>query len=63
MTYAGRITVEDASGARFQLHEFRGVFLFGKRRFVLESGERVKRIDFDTYRNKSTGAVLTRVSS
>jgi len=50
MEYAGRITVEDVQGKRFQVHEFRGRrFLKRVRKFVLESGEAVRKIDFDNY--------------
>jgi hypothetical protein len=62
LEYAGRITVEDASGARFQVHEFRGRrFFWRARRFVLETGELVKRVDFDHYVIGPTGEVLLRI--
>ena len=62
MDYAGRITVDDAGGSRFQIHEFRGRrFLVRIRRFVLDTGERVKRIDFENYEVASTGERLVRI--
>lgn len=62
MEYAGRITVEDASGSRFQIHEFRGRrFLSRIRRFVLDTGQRVKRIDFENYEVAVTGEKLVRI--
>jgi len=60
MIWAGFIVVEDASGAQLQLHEYRGRF-FGKRRFVLETGEAVRRTDFDNYLIARTGEKLVRV--
>jgi hypothetical protein len=62
VSYAGRITVEDASGARFQLHEYRERRLLKSvRRFVLDTGEPVKRINFDNYVIAATGETLMRV--
>jgi len=62
MEYAGRITVEDASGARFQVHEYRGRRLFKSvRRFMLETGEAVTRVDLDHYLIAKTGEKLLRV--
>ena len=60
MIWAGFIVVEDASGAQLQLHEYRGRF-FDKRRFVLETGEAVTRVDFDNYLVAKTGEKLVRV--
>jgi hypothetical protein len=60
--YAGSLVVENASGARFQLHEFRGQRYFREARdFMLDTGEPVKRIDFDNYVVAATGEMLVRV--
>jgi hypothetical protein len=62
LEYAGRITVENATGARYQVHEYRGRRLFKLvRRFVLETGQRVQRLDFDNYVVAQTGEPLSRV--
>ncbi len=62
MDYAGRVIVEDASGARFQIHEYRGRRLFAQvRQFVLDTGEPVKRVDSDHYEVATTGQRLVRV--
>jgi len=62
--YAGRITVEDPRGRRLQVNEYRGRRFFKHiRRFVLETGEPVKRITFDHYQVESTGEPLARVTS
>lgn len=62
MDYAGRVIVEDASGTRFQIHEYRGRRLFAQvRQFVLDTGERVKRVDSDHYEVPTTGKRLVRV--
>jgi hypothetical protein len=64
MHYAGRLTVEDASGARFQIHEYRGRHLFRHvRRFVLQTGEPVNRLDFDHYEVARTGEKLVRIEA
>jgi hypothetical protein len=64
MNYAGRLTVEDASGARFQIHEYRGRHLFRQvRRFVLQTGESVRRVDFDHYEIARTGKRLVRIDT
>ena len=56
------VIVEDARGARFPLHEFRGTRFFREvRDFVLDTGERVKPIDFNTYVIATTGEQLRRV--
>ena len=63
MDYAGRITVENASGVRFQLHEFRGRRFFKvERRYRLETGEAVRRLDFDHYIVAKTGETLVRLA-
>ena len=63
MEYAGRITVEDAMGKRLQLHEFRAR-RFSKlvRRYVCETGERVRRLDIDNYVDVSTRQRLVRIT-
>ena len=62
MDYAGRIIVESATGVRYQVHEYRGRRLFRLvRRFVLETGQRVQRLDFDNYIVTRTGEPLCRV--
>jgi hypothetical protein len=60
--YVGPIVVEDASGARFHIHEYRARRLFKLTgRFVLETGDLVKRIDLDNYVVEKTGEPLVRV--
>ena len=60
--YAGFILVQDSSGLRFKVHEYRSQRFFSEaRRFVLETGERVRRLDFDNYLHVTTGKQLTRV--
>ena len=62
LEYAGSLIVEDASGCRFQLYEFRGRrFLRPVRRFELDTGEAVQRVDFDNYVVAKTGETLVRV--
>jgi len=62
MDYAGRITVEDAKDRCFQIHEYRGRRFLGQtRRFVLDNGERVKRVNFDNYFVARTGDKLLRI--
>jgi len=60
--YAATHVVEDASGARFQLYEYRGhSFLRTVRKFVLDTGDAVKRVDFDHYVIAASGEPLMRV--
>lgn len=60
--YAGHITVESATGARYQVHQYRGRRLFRLvSRFVLETGQRVQCLDFDHYVIARTGEPLSRV--
>jgi hypothetical protein len=62
--YAATYTVEDASGARFQLYEFRGSrFFIPIRMFKLDTGEPVQRVDFDNYVISGTGETLVRVDA
>ena len=64
LDYAGRVIVENASGCRFQLYEYRGRrFLKEVRRFVLETGQAVQRVDFDNYLVSKTGETLVRVAA
>jgi hypothetical protein len=61
--YAATHVVEDASGARFQLYEYRGSrFFLRVRKFVLDTGEPVERVDFDNYVIAKTGETLVRVA-
>jgi hypothetical protein len=60
--YAATHVVEDASGARFRLYEYRGSrFLRPVRKFMLDTGEPVKRVDFDHYVIAASGEPLMRV--
>jgi hypothetical protein len=61
MKYAGFLVIQDESGAHLRLYEYRG-WLFKKRRFVLETGEGVTRIDFDNYEIAKTGEALVRMN-
>ena len=61
-SYSGHILVEDASGARLYLHEYRGRrTLFRTRRYMLDTGEPVRRVDADTFVIDKTGETLVRV--
>lgn len=61
--YKGRILVEDSSGARFYVHEYRGRRTFVRmKRFVLDTGEAVHAVDPDTFEISSTGERLRRVA-
>lgn len=61
-SYSGRILVEDASGARFWVHEYRGRRTFLRvQRFMLDTGETVRRVDGRTFEIVTTGEMLTRV--
>ena len=63
MDYRGRITVADASGCRFQIHEYRDRRLFRTiRRLVLETGEAVRAVDEHTFELPS-GERLVRIGS
>ena len=66
MEYAGRLTVQNSKGRLFQLHEYRGRRLFAlkdSRRFVLETGEAVERLDLDNYVIRNTGEPLVRIAN
>lgn len=59
--YSGRILVEDASGARFYVHEYRGRRTFLRmKRYVLDTGEAVRAVDDNTFEIATTGERLTR---
>ena len=61
-SYTGRILVEDASGARFYVHEYRGRRTFRSvRRYMLDTGEQVRRIDANCFAIVATGETLIRV--
>ena len=61
-SYSGRILVEDASGARFFVHEYRGRKTFlPVRRYMLDTGEPIRRIDAQTFEITTTGERLQRV--
>ena len=61
-SYSGGILVEDASGARFYVHEYRGRRIFLHfRRYILDTGEPVRRLDRSTFVVVATGERLMRV--
>ncbi|HVU30037.1 MAG TPA: hypothetical protein VHE36_06530 [Sphingomicrobium sp.] len=61
-SYSGRILVEDAAGARFYVHEYRSRRTFlPVRRYVLDTGEPVRRVDRERFAIVATGEKLTRV--
>lgn len=61
-SYFGRILVEDASGARFYVHEYRGRRTFlPVKRYVLDTGETVRRVDERTFVIDATGERLVHV--
>lgn len=61
-SYSGRILVEDADGSRFYVHEYRGRRTFLRiKRYMLETGEQVRRVDARTFEIAGTGERLTRV--
>lgn len=54
--YAGSIMVEDASGARFQIHEYKWGRLWPRApQFRLDTGELARRIDRNTFELIATG--------
>jgi hypothetical protein len=61
-SYSGRILVEDATGARYYVHEYRGRRTFLRvRRYMLDTGEPVRRVDRHTFVIDATGEKLTHV--
>ncbi len=62
MKYVGRISVADASGCRFDVHEYHERRLFTSvRHFKLDSGERVDCVGADCFVIRATGETLVRV--
>jgi hypothetical protein len=60
-SYRGRILVEDASGARFWVNEYRGRRTFLRvKRYVLDNGEAVSVVDDNTFEILRTGERLLR---
>ena len=61
-SYSGCILIEDASGSRFRVFEYRTRRMFlPVRRYVLDTGEPVRRIDRKTFEILGTGERLVRV--
>ena len=61
-SYSGRILVEDATGARYYVHEYQGRRTFLRvRRYMLDTGEQVRRIDPRSFEIIATGERLIRV--
>lgn len=62
MKYAGRIKVEDASGCRYDVHEYHERRLLARvAKFRLDTGETVQPIDANTFVINGTGEHLVRV--
>lgn len=62
--YTGRILVEDAEGVQQFVHEFRGRRTFlPVKRYMLDTGEHVRRLDERTFVISKTGERLTRVET
>ena len=60
--YSGRTLVEDASGARFYVHEYRRrPYVLAVKRHVLDTGETVRQVDRHTFEIVHTGERLVRV--
>lgn len=58
-----RVLVEDASGARFYVHEYRGRrMVLPVKRYMLDTGEQVRRIDGKSFEIVATGERLIRVA-
>jgi hypothetical protein len=61
-SYCGRVLVEDASGARLYVHEYRGRRTFLRvKRYMLDTGEQVRRVDGNTFEIVPTRERLVRV--
>jgi hypothetical protein len=61
--YAGYILVEDASGCRFQLHQYRRRRWFSHQiRFALDTGESVHQLDENSFVITKTGETLVRIT-
>lgn len=62
LRYAGRIPVEDASGCRFDVHEYRERRLLSRiTTFRLDTGETVQMLDANTFVINATGEHLVRI--
>ena len=62
-SYSGRVLVEDASGARFYVHEYRGRrMVLPVKRYMLDTGVQVRRIDGKSFEIVATGERLIRVA-
>ena len=60
--YKSSFLVEDASGARFHIHQFiRWRYLSREIRYELDTGELVERVDDHVFSIVGTGEHLTRV--
>ena len=58
-SYSGRLLVEDDSGARLYVHEYRGRRTFLRvSRYMLDTGEPVRRIDKRNFEIVATGERL-----
>ena len=61
-SYSGRVLVEDESGARIYVHEYSGRRTFRRvRRYMLDTGEPVRRVDGKWFVIVATGEKLMRV--
>jgi len=61
-SYSGHILVEDASGTRFYVHQYRGRrTLLRTTRYMLDTGESVRRVDDRNFVIEKTGETLVRV--
>lgn len=64
MEYVGRILVEDASGCRFEIHQYRERRLLSRvTRFALDTGEEVQRLDANTFLIATTRETLALIDS
>jgi hypothetical protein len=62
--YVGRILAEDASGCRFEIHQYRERRFFARvTRFVLDTGEEVQRLDANTFVIAGTRETLALIDS
>lgn len=60
--YSGRILVEDASGVRLYVHEYRGRRSFlPVKRYILDTGEPIRMLDSSTFEIEASGERLIRV--
>jgi hypothetical protein len=61
-SYSGRVLVEDASGARIYVHEYRGRRTFLRfNRYMLDTVEHVRRVDANSFEIVATGERLLHV--